>query len=319
VTDQKGLATLDPDVSRAMAMFGKLQPMKEALGCPNLTDPELQLFAMVCVHTGLDPFTKQIYAIKRGGKVTHQTGIDGYRGTAENTHEYRGSDEATFEECDCGEEDSPKHHPFLARVVVHRSTPEGTIVDQVGVARWHELKPAHTRKDEKAGYEDAMWWRMPYNQLSKCAEANGLRKAFPRILGGVYIHEEMEQANSAPINVTPVAKVQDRVAARRAAAEAPKPDEAVEGEILNESTDEEPAWVNPQSNFEDGENDRMSWQQEEAGQDPVPEPSTGWGAPTATEWGTPSKPAPECPNGHGPMAVSNYGGFWCKTCKAKSK
>jgi hypothetical protein len=38
-----------------------------------------------------------------------------------------------------------------------------------------------------------MWWRMPYNQLAKCAEANGLRKAFPRVLGGVYIAEEMEQ------------------------------------------------------------------------------------------------------------------------------
>jgi hypothetical protein len=26
---------------------------------------------------------------------------------------------------------------------------------------------------------------------------------------------------------------------------------------------------------------------------------------------------PDCPNGHGPMAESQYGGWWCKTCKAK--
>jgi hypothetical protein len=29
-------------------------------------------------------------------------------------------------------------------------------------------------------------------------------------------------------------------------------------------------WVNPLSNFGDDENDRMPWQQEEAGQDPIP-------------------------------------------------
>jgi hypothetical protein len=29
--------------------------------------------------------------------------------------------------------------------------------------------------------------------------------------------------------------------------------------------------------------------------------------------------APLCPNGHGPMSVSNFGGFYCRTCKAKAR
>jgi hypothetical protein len=29
--------------------------------------------------------------------------------------------------------------------------------------------------------------------------------------------------------------------------------------------------------------------------------------------------SPVCPNGHGPMADSQYGGFYCRTCKAKSR
>ena len=209
------VSAVDPDVRKAMGLFSKMQPMKDALGCKDLTDSEFQLFAMVCNHTGMDPFTKQIYAVKRGGRVTHQTGIDGYRSTAENTHQYRGSDEATFEACGCGEDDSPPDHPLLARVVVHRATPEGTIVDQIGVARWHELKPAHTRKNDTSGYEDAMWWRMPFNQISKCAEANGLRKLFPRILGGTYIAEEMQQEvfEGDATEVAQPRRAQDRLAA----------------------------------------------------------------------------------------------------------
>jgi phage recombination protein Bet len=185
----------DPDITQTMQIFGRLNPLKSALGIENLTDPELQLFAMVALHTGLDPFTKQIYAIKRGGKVTHQTGIDGYRSTAERTQSYRGSDPAEFEPCECGKDDSPPVHPLRARVTVYRSYPDG-IRGQVGEALWHELKPKHVKPQGAYGYLDDMWWQMPFNQLAKCAEANGLRKAFPRVLGGVYITEEMEQANS---------------------------------------------------------------------------------------------------------------------------
>jgi len=222
-------SNVDPDIAAAMVVYERLTPLQDVLGLKDLTIAEMQLFAMVAHHTGLDPFTRQIYAIKRGGKVTHQTGIDGYRSTAARTNEYAGSDEAEFEPCTCGSDDSPKEHPALARVVVHRILPNGHIVNQPGVARWHELKPKHTKNSTGYGHLDDMWWQMPWNQLAKCAEANGLRKAFPRVLGGVYISEEMGQAETIEGESRPAAPTAaERIAQRRAQAEAAETPEAAE-------------------------------------------------------------------------------------------
>jgi phage recombination protein Bet len=209
--DMARTSGIDPEISAALVIVDRLEPLKDVLGIKDLTTPEMQLFAMVAHHTGLDPFTRQIYAIKRDGKVTHQTGIDGYRSTAERTKEYAGSDEPTFEDCDCGQ--APPNHPKIARVVVHRLMGNGHMIDQVGIARWHELAPT--------GREAFMWTKMPHNQLAKCAEANGLRKAFPRVLGGVYIEEEMQQAGTVEGTATVLPTAAERIAARRAAAEAP--------------------------------------------------------------------------------------------------
>jgi phage recombination protein Bet len=207
-------SAVDPEIAASMQIYDRLEPLKNALGIQDLSVPEMQLFAMVAHRTGLDPFTRQIYAIKRGGKVTHQTGIDGYRSVAERTQGYAGSDEPTYETpCPCGQK--PDGHPAVARVTVHRLLPGGHVVDQVGVARWHELVPTSG--------QDSMWLKMPFNQLSKCAEANALRKAFPRVLEGVYVTEEMEQAG--PAQNGPLAEAAgrptaaDRLAARRHAIE----------------------------------------------------------------------------------------------------
>lgn len=237
-------SAVDPDVTASMQIYARIAPLKQALGVQDLSDPELQLFAMVAHHTGLDPFTKQIYAIKRAGKVTHQTGIDGYRSVAERTREYAGSDEAAYESCNCGK--PPEGHPGVARVTVHRILPTGHIVDQVGVARWHELKP----EPDPMG----LWTRMPFNQLAKCAEANALRKAFPRVLGGVYIEDEMQQAGTVEgrsSEVSPVAPtVRERIHARREAVE-PTPSVLSEPMTTEQSAAVEARCLEP-SPYEEG-------------------------------------------------------------------
>ena len=84
----------------------KIELVKRTIMPPDSSNDELELFIAVCVRTGLDPFTNQIYAIKRydsarkANVVKHQTGIDGYRLIADRTGKYDGQDEAEW----CGED-----------------------------------------------------------------------------------------------------------------------------------------------------------------------------------------------------------------------
>jgi phage recombination protein Bet len=150
---------------------------------PGCTADELKLFAYACQRTGLDPFSKQIYAIKRGGKLTIQAGIDGLRSIAERSGELDGS--ATFWIGDAeGSQWSDvwlgSKPPAAAKTIIYR---KGCSHSFVGVARF---------QDYNAGGQ-GLWSKMPSAMLAKCSEALALRKAFPADMSGVYTVDEMEQ------------------------------------------------------------------------------------------------------------------------------
>ncbi len=152
------------------------------------SDDEFELFVHACKRTGLDPFMKQIYAIKRwSGRekrevLSIQTGIDGYRLIAERTGRYVGSDDPVYEELD--------GQPVKATVVVWKLI-ETRRIPFTASARFSEYCQ---RSHDGKVFE--MWQKMPYLMLGKCAEALALRKAFPAELGGVHTHEEMLQAEN---------------------------------------------------------------------------------------------------------------------------
>ena len=154
---------------------------------PGCTNDELRLFAYACQRTGLDPFSKQIYAIKRGGKMTIQAGIDGLRAIAERTGQLDGSETHW-----CGEDGQwqdvwlSNKPPAAAKTIVHR---KGSQHAFVGVARF---------ADYNAG--QGLWSKMPAAMIAKCSEALALRKAFPADMSGVYSTDEMDQAE--PVTVT---------------------------------------------------------------------------------------------------------------------
>ena len=146
------------------------------------TDDELKLFLHVADKSGLDPLSRQIYFIKRSGKMTIQTGIDGFRAVADRTGQYVGSSDPVFE-------DNGKI-PAKATVTVNKVV-GGIVGNFTATARWEEYYPGKSQ-----GF---MWDKMPHTMLGKCAEALALRKAFPAQLSGLYTGDEMDQAGDQGI------------------------------------------------------------------------------------------------------------------------
>lgn len=203
-------AVIAAPLVEAQELLAGLTALRQTLA-PTLTDAELELFALIAKRKGLDPFSGQIVAVKRnsrnGPRVSYQTGIDGYRSLAERTGEYLGSDLPDFgPPCGCGK--APDYHPEWATVIVHRLHPSGRIVDQPARAKWHEFVPS----------DAFMWGEKPEVMLGKCAEAQALRKAFPWVLGDIYIPEEMVGADEADAtSAGPALTARESVAARAAA------------------------------------------------------------------------------------------------------
>jgi phage recombination protein Bet len=155
---------------------------------PGCSNDELRLFAYACQRTGLDPFSRQIYAIKRGGKMTIQAGIDGLRSIAERTGQLDGSE--TYW---CGPDGAwvdvwlDSKPPAAAKTILHRK----------GCA--HPFTATARFADFNAG--QGLWSKMPSVMIAKCSEAQALRRAFPADLSGVYSTDEMDQAVE-PVTVT---------------------------------------------------------------------------------------------------------------------
>lgn len=190
--------------------FGKLNRAQlnliKSTVAKGASDDELRLFIQVCKGAQLNPFLKQVHLVPRWDSKTGrevraiQVSIDGFRSIAESSGAYAGNEDPIFDgeqEIEYGKEKKKLTTPNTAKVSVYKIV-EGQRYPFTATARWSEYYPG-----DKMGFQ---WHIRPYLMLGKCAEALALRKAFPKLLSGMYAQEEMEKGTSEESESAKVAK-----------------------------------------------------------------------------------------------------------------
>ena len=182
--------------------FGKLTRQQISLIKTTIakgaSDDELRLFIQVCKGANLNPFLKQVFLVPRWdsklGKEVRaiQVSIDGFRSIAESSGAYAGNDDPIFEDGESISVGSKKTlTPSKATVTVYKIV-DGQRYPFTATARWSEYYPG-----EKMGFQ---WHIRPFLMLGKCAEALALRKAFPKLLSGMYAQEEMDRGTEPELD-----------------------------------------------------------------------------------------------------------------------
>lgn len=217
IVTSQALARVESVLSPAPIAFNdeQMQVITQTI-CKGATPAELSLFVATCTRTGLDPFMRQIYAVKRWDSrdkketMAIQIGIDGMRLIAERTGKYAGQDpvewldaDGTWSEVWTGRGE----FPVAARVSVYRKDWKGT--KATAVCRWD----SYAQYFGNPAKLSPTWDKMPDVMLGKCAESLALRKAFPAEMsalaaavgGATYDPSaEMEESDEQPEYQEPV-------------------------------------------------------------------------------------------------------------------
>ena len=145
---------------------------------PGLTDAEFQLFGEIVRSTGLNPITKEVWAIKAGGRLQLMTGINGFLKIANSHPQYDGM-EVEYE--------WDGKNLLAATAKVYRKDRRFPSVATAYMAEYKKSSP--------------IWTQMPSVMLAKCAKSLAIREAFIQELGGLYTAEEMPSNYSQAVIV----------------------------------------------------------------------------------------------------------------------
>lgn len=153
---------------------------------PQANDFELMAFVEYARRSGLDPFSRQIYAIPkrvegRPAGYEFATGIDGLRLIAARTGEYEGNEGPYF----CGKDGQwtevwldDKAAPAAAKIIVHRTGAR----PKTAIVRWKEFA-----RIGRNGTPIGNWATHPAHMLGIAAERHALRALFPKETAGLRV------------------------------------------------------------------------------------------------------------------------------------
>jgi phage recombination protein Bet len=168
------------------------------MGVEDAPRGDLAVFLHHCQRTGLDPFAKQIYMIGRKSKGvmkwTIQTGIDGFRVLGDRVAERR-SDVIEHDEPLWADADGVWHDVWISAEAPVAA--KYTIIKNcrrfVATVMYREF--VQTNFD---GAPNAMWSKMPCNQLAKCAEVQAWKKVYPNDFAGLVVEDAEQPTDDAP-------------------------------------------------------------------------------------------------------------------------
>lgn len=153
------------------------------------SEAELQLLLHTCQRTGLDVFSKQMYAISRGGKLSIQTSIDGFRTVASRAATKRGliigNKPVVYYNRAGNALPFAPDDLFALTYTVTITGANGAMSEMSATLKLNEYQQ-----------QSPFWKKMPGVMLAKCAEAVSLRSAFPDDLGGIYTTDEFDAADN---------------------------------------------------------------------------------------------------------------------------
>lgn len=206
---------------------------------------EFDVFIHICKSVKLDPLRRQIYAFVFGKddpakrRMSVVTAIDGYRAIAERTQNYRPDDKAPRIECSDDAKCPAKNPLGIVRVeVTVYKFSHGNWHAVVGEAYWDEFAPiietgeggydwVETGTKYPPGHAKAgkprmkkvpigdvtealdpskpNWRKMPRVMISKCAEAQAIRRAWPDDFAGLEVEEEVDRRASIDLTASEMA------------------------------------------------------------------------------------------------------------------
>jgi len=178
---------------------------------PGASDQSVAMILAYCKARKIDPMLKPVHLVpmfvKTGKKDAKgydekewrdvvMPGIGLYRIDASRSGQYAGMTEPQFGE-DITEQLGNKKiiYPKWCKITVNKIV-NNNIVTFTALEYWKE-NYATAKKDTDE--PNSMWFKRPYGQLAKCAEAQALRKAFPDVVGQEVTGEEMEGKTFEPI------------------------------------------------------------------------------------------------------------------------